>query len=77
MANCAAKSPPFQTLLREMQTVVRNTCRSPKSASDAPTCEISTTQNEKQKRPTELIAQVNTSSTPFCHNFGFFSPASQ
>jgi hypothetical protein len=47
----------FQTLLREMETVVRNTCRTPKSASDAPTFQITTTQNEKQKRALELIAQ--------------------
>jgi hypothetical protein len=48
----------FQTLLREMETVVRNTCRPPKSASDAPTFQITTTQNEKQKRALELIAQI-------------------
>ena len=48
----------FQTLLRELQTVVRNTCRTPKSASDAPTFQITTKQNEKQKRALELIAQI-------------------
>ena len=48
----------FQTLLREMQTIVRNTCRTPKSASDSPTFQITTTQNEKQKRALELIAQI-------------------
>lgn len=48
----------FQTLLRELQTVVRNTCRTPKSASDAPTFQITTTQNEKQKRALELIDKI-------------------
>jgi transposase len=48
----------FQTLLRELETVVRNTCRTPKSASDAPTFQITTTQNEKQKRALELISQI-------------------
>ena len=50
----------FQTLLRELETVVRNTCRTPNSASDAPTFQITTTQNEKQKRALELIAQIKT-----------------
>lgn len=48
----------FQTLMRELETVVRNTCRTPKSASDAPTFQITTTQNEKQKRALELISQI-------------------
>ncbi len=50
----------FQTLLRELETVVRNTCRTPNSTSDAPTFQITTTQNEKQKRALELIAQIKT-----------------
>ena len=50
----------FQTLLRELETVVCNTCRTPKSASDAPTFQITTMQNEKQKRALELIAQIKT-----------------
>ncbi|MDQ6680850.1 MAG: IS1634 family transposase [Pseudomonadota bacterium] len=48
----------FQTLLRELETVVRNTCSTPKSASDAPTFQITTTQNEKQQRAIELIGQI-------------------
>ncbi len=51
----------FQTLLCEMQTIVRNTCRtqnSTNSASDAPMFQITTTQNEKQKRALELISQI-------------------
>jgi len=45
-------------LLRELETIVRNTCRTPKSASDAPTFEITTTPSDKQKRALELIAQI-------------------
>jgi len=48
----------FQTLLREMETVVRNTCRTPKSASDAPTFQVTTTQNEKHKHALELIDKI-------------------
>ena len=48
----------FETLLRELATVVRNTCRTPNSASDAPTFQLTTTQNEKQKRAFELIDQI-------------------
>src|ERR1035437_6351487 len=48
----------FQTLLRELETIVRNPCRTPKSASDAPTFQITTTQNEKQKRALELINKI-------------------
>ena len=48
----------FQTLLREMEAIVRNTCRTPKSASDSPTFQLTTTKNEKQKRALELIAQI-------------------
>lgn len=48
----------FQTLLSEMETIVRNTCRAPKRAVDAPTFEITTTQNEKQKQALELIVQI-------------------
>ena len=48
----------FQTLLCELQTVVRNTCRTPTSAGEAPTFQITTTQNEKQKRALELIGQI-------------------
>jgi hypothetical protein len=35
-------------------------CRTPKNASDAPTFQITTKQNEKQKRALELIAQIKT-----------------
>ena len=48
----------FQTLTRELETVVRNTCRTPKSAGDSPTFQVTTTPSEKQKRALELIGQI-------------------
>jgi len=48
----------FQTLTRELETVVRNTCRTPQSAGDAPTFQVTTTPSEKQKRALELIGQI-------------------
>lgn len=48
----------FQTLMTELQCIVRNTCRTLGSAADTPTFEILTTPNSKQKRALELIAQI-------------------
>lgn len=48
----------FQTLMAHLQTIVRNTCRTPGGAPDAPTFEIITTPNPTQKRALELIAQI-------------------
>ena len=48
----------FQTLMSLLQTIVRNTCRTPKSAADAPAFQITTTPSDKQKRALELIGQI-------------------
>mgnify|MGYP000894784706 FL=1 len=48
----------FQTLMKELETMVRNTCRTPKSAGDAPGFEITTTPSDKQKHALELIGQI-------------------
>jgi transposase len=48
----------FQSLMALLQTVVRNTCRTPKSADDAPTFELITTLSDKQKQALELIGQI-------------------
>ncbi len=53
--------PSFQTLMTTLQTIVRNTCRMPGAAPDAPTFEIITTPNQTQKRALELIAQIKPS----------------
>ena len=48
----------FQTLMAQLQTVVRNTCCTQKGAHDAPTFDLITTPDDKQKRALELIAQI-------------------
>ncbi len=48
----------FRTLLEELGTVVRNTCRTRGSSDDAPRFEIVTTANPKQARATELLQAI-------------------
>ncbi len=48
----------FATLLGELATIVRNTCRTPNAGPDAPTFEIVTTPNAKQTRALELIQHI-------------------
>ena len=48
----------YATLMKDLETVVRNTCRTPKSAGDAPSFQITTTPTDKQKRALELIGQI-------------------
>ncbi len=48
----------LQTLMSELSTIVRNTCRAPNGAQGAPTFEITTTPTVKQKRALELINQI-------------------
>ncbi len=48
----------FATLLGELATIVRNTCRTPNAGPDAPRFEIVTTPNAKQTRALELIQHI-------------------
>jgi hypothetical protein len=48
----------FRTLLEELGTVVRNTCRTRSSGDDAPRFEIVTTANPKQARAIELLHTI-------------------
>ena len=48
----------FATLLGELATIVRNTCRTPSAGPAAPTFEVLTTPNAKQMRALELIRQI-------------------
>jgi transposase len=48
----------FATLLAELATVVRNTCRTPKAGDDAPTFDVLTIANPKQARALELIQAI-------------------
>ena len=49
----------FATLLTELGTIVRNTCRTPSTSNDAPTFDVTTTPNPKQKRALELLQQIH------------------
>jgi len=48
----------FSTLMAELATVVRNTCRTPNAGLNAPTFEILTTPNAKQQRAFVLLQQT-------------------
>jgi transposase len=48
----------FSTLLAELATIVRNTCRAPYAGPDAPTFEIFTNPNAKQQRALDLLQQI-------------------
>lgn len=48
----------FSTLIAELATVVRNTCRTPNAGVDAPSFHITTTANTAQRRALELIEQM-------------------
>jgi hypothetical protein len=48
----------FSTLLSELATIVRNTCRTPNAGADAPTFEVLTTANAKQQRAFELLQKI-------------------
>lgn len=48
----------FQTLMAQLQAIVRNTCRTPGGAPDAPTFEIITTPNHTQRHALDLIDQI-------------------
>jgi transposase len=48
----------FGTLMAELATIVRNTCRTPSAGPDAPTFDILTTPNPKQQRALDLIQQI-------------------
>jgi hypothetical protein len=48
----------FATLMAELTTVVRNTCRTPQAAGATPTFDLLTTPNAKQHRALELLRQI-------------------
>jgi len=48
----------FATLLGELATIVRSTCRAPGAADDAPTFDIVTTPSATQARALELLQQI-------------------
>jgi transposase len=48
----------FCTLMAELATIVRNTCRTPQAAPGAPTFEVTTSPNAKQQRALELLRLI-------------------
>jgi hypothetical protein len=48
----------FSTLLASLAGIVRNICRTPHAAPDAPTFDVITTPNAKQRRAFELLKQI-------------------
>lgn len=48
----------FSTLIAELSTLVRNTCRTPHAGDDAPTFTVLTTPNPTQHRALELVEQI-------------------
>jgi transposase len=48
----------FSTLMAELGTIVRNTCRTPAAGPDAPTFDIVTTPNPTQRHALDLIKQI-------------------
>jgi hypothetical protein len=50
----------FRTLLEELSTIVRNTCRAPGAAvpGQAPTFHVVTTPNDKQRRALKLLETI-------------------
>jgi transposase len=48
----------FSTLMTELATIVRNTCRTPTAGPDAPTFEVLTRPNAKQQQALELLQQI-------------------
>jgi hypothetical protein len=48
----------FPTLLADLATIVRNTCRTPGAGPEAPTFDVLTTPNPKQARARALIDAI-------------------
>jgi len=48
----------FSTLMSELGSIVRNTCRTPSAGPDAPTFDIVTTPNPTQRHALDLIKQI-------------------
>ncbi len=48
----------FSTLMAQMATVVRNTCRTPSAGPETPTFDVVTTANATQRRALDLIRQI-------------------
>ena len=54
----ATPAHSFSTLMAELSSIVRNTCRTPSEGKDAPTFRLTTGANPKQQRALELVRQI-------------------
>ena len=54
----ASPTHSFATLMAELSTIVRNTCRTPNAGDEAPTFQVTTTANSKQQRALELVREI-------------------
>jgi transposase len=54
----ASPAHSFATLVAELSTIVRNTCRTPNAGDEAPTFQVTTTVNPKQQRALELVREI-------------------
>ncbi len=50
----------FQTLLKQLSTIVRNVCRAPSASDDARTFEVITTPSPEQQRAYDLLEAITT-----------------
>lgn len=50
----------FRTLLEELSSIVRNTCRTPRAVQDSPTFTITTRPNPTQQRALQLLETIRT-----------------
>ena len=48
----------FSTLMADLASIVRNTCRTPMATENTPSVEIPTTANPKQRRAIEVLQQI-------------------
>jgi hypothetical protein len=48
----------FHSLMQDLSSITRNTCRTPHGGKDAPTFQITTTPTTQQKRAIELTDQI-------------------
>ena len=48
----------FSTLMAELSTIVRNTCRIPQAAENSPTFNVLTSPNPTQLRAIELLQRI-------------------
>jgi hypothetical protein len=48
----------FRTLMQDLASIVRNTCRTPAADDDAPTFTIVTTPNQQQRRAFDLLESL-------------------